>query len=113
MAEPRVVAAVAERRFPADTLRAQVEAILRAWGMPEDALRTTAEVMVETDLAGIDSHGVGMLATYDGMQRAGRLRLDARPRVVRETASTALVDGGAGLGHPTAVAGMRLAVDKA
>ena len=107
------MATVAERRFPADTLRAQVEAILRAWGMPEDALRTTAEVMVETDLAGIDSHGVGMLATYDGMQRAGRLRLDARPRVARETASTALIDGGAGLGHPTAAAGMRLAVDKA
>jgi LDH2 family malate/lactate/ureidoglycolate dehydrogenase len=87
--------AIPERRFPAATIRAQIEAILRAWGMPEDALRTTAEVMVETDLAAIDSHGVAMLAMYDRMQQAGRLRLDARPRVVRESASTALVDGGA------------------
>jgi len=89
--------AIPERRFPAATIRAQIEAILRAWGMPEDALRTTAEVMVETDLAAIDSHGVAMLAMYDRMQQAGRLRLDAQPRVVRESASTALIDGGAGI----------------
>jgi LDH2 family malate/lactate/ureidoglycolate dehydrogenase len=100
-------------RFTAEAVRAQTEAILRAWGMDEEKVRVTADVMVETDLMGIDSHGISMLIMYEGMQRAGQLRLTAEPRVVRQTASTALVDGGAGLGHPVSVTAMKLAIEKA
>ena len=49
-------------------------------------VRTTAEVMVETDLAGVDSHGISMLMDYDGLRRKGKLNLRASPRVVRENA---------------------------
>lgn len=100
-------------RVAADRIRAQILAILRAWGMPEDLAETTAEVMTETDLMGVDSHGISMLMLYERMRMAGQLRLQARPRVVRENACTALVDGGAGLGHPVAALAMGLAVDKA
>jgi len=97
----------------ASTIRAQVFAILLAWGMPEDLAETTAEVMTETDLMGVDSHGISMLMLYERMRMAGQLRLQARPQVVRENTCTALVDGGAGLGHPVGVMAMRLAVEKA
>ncbi len=100
-------------RVAAGRIRAQVIAILLAWGMPEDLVETTAEVMTETDLMGVDSHGISMLMLYERMRMAGQLRLQARPRVVRENACTALVDGGAGLGHPVGVLAMRLAVEKA
>jgi len=100
-------------RASADTVRAQILAILDAWGMPEDLAAETAEVMLETDLAGVDSHGIGMLASYERMRHAGQVKLDARPRVVREGPAMALVDGGAGLGHPVAAFAMRLAVRKA
>ena len=36
-----------------------------AWGMDAELVRTTADVMVETDLAGVDSHGVSMLMDYE------------------------------------------------
>jgi LDH2 family malate/lactate/ureidoglycolate dehydrogenase len=101
---PRVAAAI---------VRAQIEAILTAWGMDAEKIRVTAEVIVETDLMGIDSHGVSMLLQYWEMQRAGQLQLRAEPRIVRQTASTALVDGGAGLGHPVSVFAMELAIEKA
>ncbi len=100
-------------RVGAARIRAQILGILLAWGMPEDLAETTAEVMSETDLMGVDSHGISMLMLYDRMRLAGQLRLRARPRVVRENACTALVDGGAGLGHPVGVLAMRLAVEKA
>ena len=70
------------RPVPADAVRAQIHAILTAWGMPEDMAATTAGVMVETDLMGVDSHGLSMLMTYEDGVRAGRVKLAARPRVV-------------------------------
>lgn len=100
-------------RIPAERVRAQIEAVLAAWGMGEPARRITAEVMVETDLMGIDSHGISMLLLYDQMHRAGQLRLDAEPKIVRESKTTALLDGGAGLGHPVSVRAMELAIEKA
>lgn len=97
----------------AQHVRQQIKAILLAWGMPQDLADVTADAMVETDLMGIDSHGLSMLMMYDGMQQSGQLKLQARPRVVRELGATALVDGGANLGHPVAAMAMRLAVEKA
>ena len=98
---------------PADRVRAQIAEVLRAWGMAPDLLETTVDAMVYADLAGIDSHGVSMLMMYEGGHLAGKLELRARPRVVREGPATALVDAGAGLGHPAGVAAMRLAIEKA
>ena len=100
-------------RAKPETVRAQIEAVLRAWGMDEANIAVTAEAMVETDLMGVDSHGISMLLLYETMHRAGQLRLNARPRVVRESAGTAVLDGGAGLGHPVSVMAAELAAQKA
>jgi len=97
----------------AERVREQIVSILESWGMERDTVRTTAEVMVETDLAGVDSHGVSMLMDYENSKSKGKLNLEARPRIVKETPVTALVDADAGLGHPAAVMGMKLAIDKA
>lgn len=100
-------------RVKAQLVRRQIEAVLRAWGMDERKIGVTAEVMVQTDLMGIDSHGISMLIMYSQMQEAGQLRLEAEPRIVRQSATTALIDGGASLGHPVSVMGMKLAIEKA
>lgn len=102
-----------ETRFTADSLRRQTEAILRAWGMAEPTARTTATLMVETDLLGVESHGVSMLPQYDTLRASGRLQLTAQPQVLRDGPATALLDGGAGLGHAVSAQAIQLAVDKA
>jgi LDH2 family malate/lactate/ureidoglycolate dehydrogenase len=48
-------------RFTAASVHRQIVAVLEAWGMPPAPAKITADVMVDTDLAGIDSHGVSML----------------------------------------------------
>ncbi len=98
---------------PCATLRAQIEAILAAWGMPAPTRRITAEAMADTDLLGIDSHGISMLPMYEKLRQAGTLRLAAEPRVVRETPAAAVIDAGAGLGHPAAAMAADLAAEKA
>ena len=99
--------------IPAARLQRQTELVLLAWGMRPDLAATSAAVMTDTDLSGIDSHGVSMLIMYDAMRRAGQINLDASPRVVRRTAVTALIDADAGLGHPAATMAMTIAADMA
>jgi LDH2 family malate/lactate/ureidoglycolate dehydrogenase len=98
---------------PAHTIHAQISAVLAAWGMPADVVRTAADAMTDTDLAGIDSHGISMLMLYEEALGLEQLNPRPTPRVVRETPVTALLDGDAGLGHVSASMGMRLAIDKA
>jgi LDH2 family malate/lactate/ureidoglycolate dehydrogenase len=99
-------------RVAAEQIRGQLVSVFRAWGMSDAHAATTAEMMVETDLRGVDSHGIGMLPTYDQEFRNGRLNMRPTFKKVRETEATALIDADASLGHPAAAYGMNLAVDK-
>ena len=96
-----------------DKVRAQIHALLRAWGFSETQASFSADVMVDTDLSGVDSHGVSMLVTYNQFRHSGQLNLNAEPKVVNDRGVTALLDADAGLGHAAAVMGMKLAIEKA
>ena len=99
-------------RVPAPQIRRQLVSVFSAWGMSPAHAATTADLMVETDLRGVDSHGISMLPTYDQEFRAGRLNMRPLFKTVRETAATALIDADRSLGHPVSVYAMNLAVDK-
>jgi LDH2 family malate/lactate/ureidoglycolate dehydrogenase len=100
-------------RIPAAFLRQQLEGILSAWGMPEDLRRPTVEVMLETDLRGIDSHGIAMLPLYNQLRRNGKIAMQPEIELVRDAGVLALIDAGGGLGHPAACRAMELAIEKA
>ena len=93
--------------------RAQLEALLTAWGMPAAYAARTAEVMSWADLHGIDSHGISMVPAYHAWHKAGRVRMDAQPRIERDTPVSALMDGGGGLGHEPSRQAMEAAIGKA
>lgn len=99
--------------FPVAVHRAQLEVVLTAWGMSRENATTTADVLAWADVHGVDGHGMSMLPQYDAWRRAGRVDMRAVPTVVRETAVSALLDGGGGLGHFPAQQAMSLAVNKA
>jgi LDH2 family malate/lactate/ureidoglycolate dehydrogenase len=99
-------------RVPSSTIERQLVLVFEAWGMSEAHAHTTAAMMVETDLRGVDSHGISMLPTYDQEYRNGRLNMRPVFKIVREGLATALIDADASLGHPVSVHAMNLAVDK-
>ena len=90
----------------------QLVTVFRAWGMSAAHAETTADMMVETDLRGVDSHGISMLPTYDAEFRNGRLNMRPEFKIVRQGPSVALLDADASLGHPVSAYAMNLAVDK-
>ncbi len=100
-------------RVDANVARQQIEVILQAWGMTRSAFTLSADILIDSDLKGIDSHGISMLMFYDQLFRAGQIDMQASAGIVRETATTALVDGQASMGHPTSHVAMELAIQKA
>jgi LDH2 family malate/lactate/ureidoglycolate dehydrogenase len=82
-------------------------------GVPDGDALTVAGLMVEADLLGYDTHGLFRLRQYVNRLRDGGCNPVAQPRVLRETAATALVDGDNGLGHLAMTLACDLAMTKA
>jgi LDH2 family malate/lactate/ureidoglycolate dehydrogenase len=97
----------------ADQLQQMTQSILEAWGMGTADAAITAELLVETDLRAIDSHGVSMLPMYEKLVQQGTLNMNPSRTVVRESPVMALIDADRGLGHPIARDAMLLACQKA
>jgi L-2-hydroxycarboxylate dehydrogenase (NAD+) len=101
-------------RVRAETLKAFCRQIFEKLGVIEEDAAIAADVLVASDLRGIESHGVARLRThYVNRILTGAVPPRSQARVVHETPVTAVVDGGGGLGHPTAYRAMQLAIDKA
>ena len=98
---------------PHSLLAEQIRAVFLAWGMRPEPVETAVALMVEADLRGIDSHGVGMLPTYDQRRREGKIDPLAEACTLREGPVLTLVDAGHGIGHPAARFAMERACDKA
>src|SRR5690606_15897500 len=100
-------------RIPEAKLRQFTERVFLAMGCPEEDASLAADVLLKSDLRGIDSHGVARLAGYVRLWEKKRINTRPDIRVIHETASTATVDGDAGLGLVVAPYAMRIALQKA
>lgn len=98
---------------PVDTLRRFTYQVFCGLGVPEDDAAICTEVLLASDLRGISSHGVGRLKMYYDRIRQGILSPVTRFEVVRETETTAVVDGHHGMGHVIGYRAMELAMKKA
>ncbi|QJP17654.1 Ldh family oxidoreductase [Starkeya sp. ORNL1] len=85
--------------LPVSRLITFSERALRSLGVPGEDAGIVAELLVEADLTGADAHGIFRLPQYAKMIREGGIDPAATVTVHRSAASTAIVDGGNGLGH--------------
>jgi LDH2 family malate/lactate/ureidoglycolate dehydrogenase len=103
----------AARPVPAQLLRRQLAALFEAWGLNGEDAATTADVLTQADLMGIDSHGITLIPLYDELIRSGKLAARADIRIVRSFGATAVVDGGGGFGQVPSVRAMDIAIERA
>ncbi len=98
---------------PAERLIAWGSACLQAVGVDQADAACVAQSLVQTNLWGIDSHGIARLPHY--LNRITHGSIKARPQiVVRPTgASTAQLDGDQGLGVVVSHRANRVAIDLA
>ena len=76
-----------------------VAAIMQAAGCEGAEARTVARRLVDSNLVGHDSHGVLRVGKYLEWVREGNLRPRAKPTLVFETDTIAIIDGDRGFGQ--------------
>jgi len=72
----------------------------------------TASLMVKSDLAGADGHGIFRLPAYLKRIRAGGINLHPNIHIEREQGATALINGDNALGHLVMNKAVDLAIEK-
>ena len=102
-----------DRVIDAGALRACMERIFEKEGFSSEDARAIADVLMQADLFGIESHGAQRLMYYYRNIRSGSVNVSAKPEVLRETPVSALIDGHFGMGALVAQFAMRMAIEKA
>jgi L-2-hydroxycarboxylate dehydrogenase (NAD+) len=87
--------------------------IFQKIGCTQKDAAIAAAALLSADLRGIDSHGVARLTGYIRLWEAKRVNAKPHIRILHQTASTAVVDGDAGLGLVVAPFAMQVAIEKA
>ena len=99
--------------FTEKNLRTFTETVFLKMGCSAADATLAADVLLKSDLRGIDSHGVARLSGYVRLWEKERINATPDIRVVHETATTATVDGDRGLGLVVAPFAMKIAMEKA
>ena len=103
-------------RYRASDLRTFTAAAFRHFGVSDEDAAIGAEVLIDADLAGIESHGIAHLATHTGYVpglKNGIVVASAQPAIVRDSPVAATWDAHGGLGIVTARKAMEACIAKA
>ena len=97
-----------------ESLRKFMTAAFAAIGVPADEAAIVADVLVESDKRGINSHGVNRFKPiYIDRINAGIQSATTNFDIIKETETTAVVDGHNGMGQVIGHKANQMAIDKA
>ena len=81
--------------------------------VPEDDAEIIADVLISSDLRGIDSHGIQRCKMYYDRLREGIYNPKTEIEIINDNLTTAVIDGHCGMGHVIAYKAMQMAIEKA
>ena len=92
-----------------------VASLFHATGMPQDEAREAADILVDADMHGIETHGVAYNIDHHYLTGLMNGYINATPkfRITHETPSTAVFDADRGIGMVACKRAMEIAIDKA
>ena len=100
-------------RYEYGKLKEVVALIIEKNGFSAADGAKVAEVMLCSDLYGIESHGLQRLHLYMAGIEGGRINKNAKMRICKETPVSMTIDADAGLGQPAGIFAMEKAIEKA
>ena len=99
--------------FSYETLKKFCEAAFGKLGFSEADSAQITDVLLLSDLYGIESHGMQRLVRYHKGIEKGLIKIDAKPEVVFETPVSAVIEGNDGMGQLNGCFAMEKAIEKA
>ena len=97
-----------------DTITRFVTEAFEKYGIPEEDAKICTDVLLESDRRGIESHGVNRFKPiYLDRIKSGVQKAVTNFEIVKETETTAVVDGHDGMGQVIGYKSMQMAIEKA
>ncbi|WP_250231079.1 hydroxycarboxylate dehydrogenase HcXB, partial [Escherichia coli] len=100
-------------RFDAQTLHSFIQAVFRQMGSEEQEAKLVADHLIAANLAGHDSHGIGMIPSYVRSWSQGHLQINHHAKIVKEAGAAVTLDGDRAFGQVAAHEAMALGIEKA
>lgn len=92
----------------------KVQALFEQYGVPREDAKICTDILLEADRRGISSHGLNRLKPiYLDRIKAGTQNPVTKYEIVRETPTTAVIDGHNGMGQVISYHAMKMAIQKA
>ena len=101
------------RRVSFDDLKNFCKQAYMKAGVPQDEAEIVADLLVRSDLRGIETHGVTRLPIYIQRLKKGFVRAHCQLTIVKEKGPTAFLEAHGSMGHIAAYRGMEKAIQKA
>jgi uncharacterized oxidoreductase len=99
--------------IPLERLRAAIGDLMRGFGSEPREIELVTDNLLQANLTGHDSHGIGMLPRYANAYLEGGLRPNARPTVRMDSGTLLALDGQAGFGQVIGHHAMQLGIERA
>jgi uncharacterized oxidoreductase len=96
-----------------DPLRNAMREVVRGFGSDPREVDLVADALIEANLRGHDSHGIGMLPRYADAFREGELKVNGHVTVRIDTGTLLGLDGGAAFGQVVGREAMTLGIERA
>ncbi len=100
-------------KIQAGRLREVSVQILKGLNATQDEAELVADCLVRAEMRGIDTHGVHFLKLLSDRIDARMIHIPTPLKVIREDHTTAILDGGNGLGQVAAHRAMKMSIQKA
>ncbi|MFX1324735.1 MAG: Ldh family oxidoreductase [Promethearchaeota archaeon] len=97
----------------ANTLEKFMRDVFIGLKVPEEDAHIIANVLITSDLRGIDSHGIQRCKMYYDRIKSGIYEVNTKIDIIKDGPTTALLDGNCGMGHVIAHKAMKMAIEKA
>jgi hydroxycarboxylate dehydrogenase B len=101
------------RRFALESLRTAMRLVVRGFGSGNAEVAAVVDNLIDANLTGHDSHGIGMLPRYAQAFLQGGLRPNSHVRTVLDAGALLRLDGGAGFGQVVGQEAMALGIVRA
>ena len=100
-------------RFQATDLHQFVKTLFTHMGSSPTEASLIADHLIAANLAGHDSHGVGMIPSYVRSHAQGYLQLNRHASVMKDAGAVVTLDGNGGFGQVVAHEAMQIGIEKA
>lgn len=99
--------------FSYEKLKTFCQVAFNKLGFSQEDSEKITDVLLLSDLYGIESHGMQRLVRYHKGIEKGLIKVDAKPEVVFETPVSLVIDGHDGMGQLNSIYAMEKAIEKA